>query len=349
MAREERSHVRKRRRGCMGGCLTRIVLLLGLCALLFVGACVLGFVKNDPQTGPPSLSLEGVKGLENLELPQIELPDVRLPQSLSDVDLKGLGAAVKSAKLPSLGVSPTGLTVKTLRAGDGEAVLVCADGYTMLLGGGSGMGAGICAQMLLSGVKHLNAAVAMSSEQTQIGGLPLTITLMPPQYLIFQNSQTKGTAYNRLVTTAQKNAKIQLLTPKQGLSFMLGRAQVTLVGPARTAHTDERDDGLSVRIDYGSTSVLVMGAITAGGERELITSRVNLNADALICARGGSEEATCTELVNAVSPRIALMTGKNPANSVKVRLTRAGAQVYTAEEHGSMTLVSDGQTIQIQE
>ena len=333
----------------MGGCLTRIVLLLGLCALLFVGACVLGFVKNDPQTGAPSLSLEGVKGLENLELPQIELPDVRLPQSLSDVDLTGLGAAVKSAKLPSLGVSPMGLTVKTLRAADGEAVLVCADGYTMLLGGGSGMGAGICAQMLLSGVKHLNAAVAMSSEQTQIGGLPLTITLMPPQYLIFQNSQTKGTAYNRLVTTAQRNAKIQLLTPKQGLSFMLGRAQVTLVGPARTAHTDERDDGLSVRIDYGSTSVLVMGAITAGGERELITSRVNLNADALICARGGSEEATCTELVNAVSPRIALMTGKNPANSVKVRLTRAGAQVYTAEEHGSMTLVSDGQTIQIQE
>ena len=333
----------------MGGCLTRIVLLLGLCALLFVGACVLGFVKNDPQTGAPSLSLEGVKGLENLELPQIELPDVRLPQSLSDVDLTGLGAAVKSVKLPSLGVSPTGLTVKTLRAGDGEAVLVCADGYTMLLGGGSGMGAGICAQMLLSGVKHLNAAVAMSSEQTQIGGLPLTITLMPPQYLIFQNSQTKGTAYNRLVTTAQRNAKIQLLTPKQGLSFMLGRAQVTLVGPARTAHTDERDDGLSVRIDYGSTSVLVMGAITAGGERELITSRVNLNADALICARGGSEEATCTELVNAVSPRIALMTGKNPANRVKVRLTRAGAQVYTAEEHGSMTLVSDGQTIQIQE
>lgn len=333
----------------MGGCLTRIVLLLGLCALLFVGACVLGFVKNDPQTGAPSLSLEGVKGLENLELPQIELPDVRLPQSLSDVDLTGLGAAVKSVKLPSLGVSPTGLTVKTLRAGDGEAVLVCADGYTMLLGGGSGMGAGICAQMLLSGVKHLNAAVAMSSEQTQIGGLPLTITLMPPQYLIFQNSQTKGTAYNRLVTTAQKNAKIQLLTPKQGLSFMLGRAQVTLVGPARTAHTDERDDGLSVRIDYGSTSVLVMGAITAGGERELITSRVNLNADALICARGGSEEATCTELVNAVSPRIALMTGKNPANSVKVRLTRAGARVYTAEEHGSMTLVSDGQTMRIKE
>jgi hypothetical protein len=71
MAHEERSHVRKRRRGCLSGCLTKIVLLLGLAAVLFVGACVLGFVKNDPETGAPSLSLEGVKGLEGLELPGI--------------------------------------------------------------------------------------------------------------------------------------------------------------------------------------------------------------------------------------------------------------------------------------
>ena len=326
MAREAKSHVRKRRRGC----LTNILLLLGLAALLFVGACVLGFVKNDPETGAPSLSLDGVAGLTNLRLPDVSLPDVTLP-----------GWAY--------GVSKTGLTVKALRAGDGEAVLVCADGYTMLLGGGSGMGVTLTGQLLLCGVSHLNAAVAMSSQQSQIGGLPLAITLMPPQYLLFQDSQTKGAAYNRLIAQAQKKSGIQAIVPEQGLSFMLGRARVTFIGPARTAHTDERDDGLSVRIDYGSTSVLVMGAITAGGERELVSSGVNLDADALICALGGSEEATCAELVSAVSPSIALMTGKSPANAVKVRLTRAGAQVYTAKEHGVMTLVSDGETIQIKE
>ena len=35
------------------------------------------------------------------------------------------------------------------------------------------------------------------------------------------------------------------------------------------------------------------------------------------------------------------------ANSLQIRLTRAGAQVYAAKEHGVMTLVSDGQTMQI--
>ena len=163
MAREAKSHVRKRRRGCISGCLTNILLLLGLAALLFVGACVLGFVKNDPETGAPSLSLDGVTGLSNLHL-----PDVSLPENLPDVTLPSW----------AYGVSKTGLTVKTLRAGDGEAVLVCADGYTMLLGGGSGMGVTLTGQLLLCGVSHLNAAVAMSSQQSQIGGLPLAITLV---------------------------------------------------------------------------------------------------------------------------------------------------------------------------
>lgn len=340
MAREEKSHVRKKRRGCLGGCLTNILLTLGLAALLFVGACVLGFVKNDPETGAPSLSLEGAN---------ISLPNVSLPEGLENIELPDLSGIAQGVQLPAwaYGVSDTGLTVKTLRAGDGEAVLVCCDGYTMLLGGGSGMGVTLTAQLLLSGVSHLNAVVAMGSEQNQIGGLPLAITVMPPQYLLYQDSQTKGTAYNRLIAQAQKKSGIQLMVPQQGLSFMLGRAQVTVIGPARTVHMDERNDGLSIRVDYGSTSVLIMGGILASGERELISSGVNLKADVLICAQGGSEEATCAEFVAAVSPKIALLTGKDAANAVKVRLTRAGAQAYTAKEYGVMTLVSDGQTMSI--
>lgn len=50
MAREGRSHVRKRKKGCLVGCLTNLMLLLGVIALVFVGAHVLGFVESDPQT-----------------------------------------------------------------------------------------------------------------------------------------------------------------------------------------------------------------------------------------------------------------------------------------------------------
>ena len=339
MAREERSHVRKRRRGCLGGCLTRILLLLGLVAALFVGACVLGVVSSDPETGAPVLSLEDAS-----------LGGVSL-ERLREIDLPEFGKGVSGLSLPgwAYGVKGEGLTVKALRAGKGEAVLVCADGYTMLVGGGSGMGAALTGQLLLSGVKHLNVAAALSSDQAQIGGLPLVMTLMQPDYLLYQDSQVKGTAYNRLIETAEKSGKTQLISPQRGLTFSLGRATVTVIGPVRTAHTDQRDDGLSLRIDYGQTSVLIMGTITAAGERELISSGVRLDADVLICAQGGGDAATCQPFVAAVSPRYALLTGRDAANSVRVQLQRAGAQAYAMSDCGVMTAYSDGYTITVQE
>ncbi|MBQ7051587.1 MAG: hypothetical protein IJN79_02145 [Clostridia bacterium] len=346
MAREH-SHVKKRRRGCLGGCLTRIVLMLGLAALLFVGAHVLGFVKSDPVTGAPSLTLERLEDFSVGGLSASDLPDFSgVTQGISGglEDARQMAQGIEIPAWP-YGVSREGLTVKTLRAGDGEAVLVCCDGYTMLVGGGSGMGAGLLSQLILCGVKHLNAVIAPCSDAEQIGALALAVTLMPPQYLLVQDSQTKGTAYNRLIGQAQRSEGTQILAAQQGLTFSLGRATVTIIGPTYKPHTDERDDGLSVRVDYGGTGVLIMGQITEAGERELIGSGARLACDALICARGGSESATGSAIVSAAAPSIALMTGREPANSVKVRLQKAGAQVYTAGEHGVMTLVSDGKNL----
>ena len=301
----------------------------------------MGFVKSDPGTGAPVLSLDaaGLGGVSLESLKEMELPDL---SALSGVSGSALSGWV-------YGVRPEGLTVKALRAGRGEAILVCADGYTMLVGGGSGMGMMLAGQMLLSGVKHLNVAAALSSDQAQIGGLPLVMTLMQPDYLLYQDSQVKGTAYNRLMKTAEKSAKTQLISPQRGLTFSLGRATVTVIGPVRTAHTDQRDDGLSLRIDYGQTSVLIMGSITAAGERELISSGVRLVADVLVCAQGGSEAATCQQFAAAVSPEYALLTGSDAANSVRVQLQRAGAQVYAMADSGVMTAYSDGYTVTVQE
>ena len=332
MAREGRSHVRKRKKGCLVGCLTNLMLLLGVVALLFVGAHVLGFVKSDPNTGAPSLSIDGLPEIKlgDFDLGQIQLPDV----------------SALTAKLPkwAYGVNPSGLTVKTLRAGDGEAIFVCADGYTMLIGAGSGTGAALCGQLMLCGANHLSAAVAMSSEDEQLGAMKLALGMSKPDYLFVPPTQTKGKAYAQMIDAAEKQGT-RIVSATQNMAFTLGRARVTFIGPARTQHTDSRDDGLTLRIDYGQTSVVVTGCITANGEKEIVSSGAATACDALIVARGGTEAATCAEWVEATKPKIALVTGKNPANSVRIRLQKAGATVYAAQENGVMTLYSDGQSV----
>ncbi len=328
MGRKKHSYVRKKpRHGCLTGCLIHLLLLLGVLSLLFVGACVLGFVRNDPQTGKPSLTVP--------EWFPVDVTEIRLPD---------LGDLPKWAYR----VQKTGLTVKTLRAGDGEAVLVCSDGYTMLLGAGDGGGASLLAQLLLCGVGHIDAAVALSAEEGQTGAMAAAVRLGRPKYLIYQNSQVKTEAYNRMMEAAQKTEGLQLIVPVQGLTFSLGRATVTIIGPVRTHHTDERDDGLSVRIDYGATSVLIMGTVTEVGESEMVSSQAYLRADALICARGGAVGATSARLVQCVSPRIALLTSREADTGAIARLERVGARVCTAAEYGVMTLTSDGSTLSVE-
>lgn len=319
MARGERSRVKKRRRGCLTGCLTRLLLLLGVFSLVFVGVHVLGLVENDPETGAPSITFDHVK------LPEIEIPD--FSQTLS--------------KLPPwpYSVHPSGLTVKTLRAGGSQAVLICADGYTLLCGEG---GALVYGQMLLSRVNRLSAAVVLGSSDAEIGGMPLMLSLARPEYLFYQDSQIKGKAYQKLMSEAQRTGT-KGIVPQAGFSFALGRARVTFVGPARTHHTQSEDDNLSLRVDYGGTSVLLMGGGAAGAEREIVGSGVPMKADALIAL--GNDGTLSLELVNAVRPRFALLTGKNPANSVQIRLQRGGTQVFTAKEYGVMTLFSDGRNL----
>ena len=50
MAREGRSHVRKRKKGCLVGCLTNLLLVLGVAALLFVSARA-GLCEERPADG----------------------------------------------------------------------------------------------------------------------------------------------------------------------------------------------------------------------------------------------------------------------------------------------------------
>lgn len=335
MAKGARSRVKKRRRGCLSGCLVKILLLLGLCSLLFVGACTIGLIRIDEETGAPTMDFSAV------QLPQ-GIGELRLPE----IDLKGFDLSALELPAWAYGVEDAGLTVKVLRAGEKEAVLVCCDGYTMLLGSGK-HGLLTSAQLLLCGVRSLSVAAAMTMEDGQSDGMSTVLSLTKPTYLLYPDTQTKTARYNAMMDAAVK-AGTQCIAPEQGLTFSLGRSTVRVVGPKYKHHTDERDDGLSVRVDYGNTSVLVMGGATQAAERELISSGAPMNADVLICGRGGSEEATSAVLVTAVSPKIAVMTGESPANAVKVRLERAGAQVYTAKEHGVMTLVSDGQQIRIE-
>ncbi len=332
MARKGHSTVRRSQGGCLLGCLGRFLALLGLCAFLFVLACSIGIISTDEQTGAP------VYSFDNVHVPEIS--DFN-PSNMPWPDVGGISA------LWPYPMQSEGLTIKTLQAGKGEALLICSDGYTMLVNGGSGMGFSLAAQMLLCGANHLDVMVVTGTEEEYIHACPRILSMTQPTYLLYQNSQVKSDSFNKLLDIADKNESIQALVPSPGLSFHLGRAEITFLGPTWKPHQDEKDDGLTFRIDYGDTSVLIAGTITKNGEAEIAKGKGNIAADVLVCARGGEETGTCREWVQKVRPKMAVLTGKNPSNSTRIRLSQEGAEVFAMKDHGVITIRSDGNRIEV--
>ena len=134
-----------------------------------------------------------------------------------------------------------------------------------------------------------------------------------------------------------------MLVPERGTSFTLGRARVALVGPVTRHHADDRNDGLSLRIEYGDFSVLVMGEADRNAEEEIRSANGNIASTVLVAGRGGSDESTGRDFIRAVQPRIAILTG-NTSWSVKADLEEMGCEV---KDQGIVTVHYDGQNITV--
>ena len=118
------------------------------------------------------------------------------------------------------------------------------------------------------------------------------------------------------------------------------------------ASTDANHRSIVVKMQYGHTSVLLMGDAERG-EEELLVARYGgfLTSDVLKIGHHGSNSGTSEEFLSAVRPDYALISvGRNnrfghPAGSTIQRLQAAGAEVLRTDEMGAIFLATDGKTV----
>lgn len=102
---------------------------------------------------------------------------------------------------------------------------------------------------------------------------------------------------------------------------------------------------LVVLLEYGDVRILLPGDLTPEAEAALLAADQPLHA-AVLQVPGAGREATCGEvLLNAVSPRIVVIPSDQPHVAVLARLEASGAAVYRADQHGTITLDTDGRQV----
>jgi competence protein ComEC len=237
------------------------------------------------------------------------------------------------------------LKITVLDVGQGDAVLIQApSGATVLIDGGRSSGAllrGLAKELPLFS-RRLDLLVVAAPGDPSLGALPELLKRYSMKQVIFtQATDPESTAYGQAKSwLAAHNipvlsaANLPTVELEPGLTL-----QVLFDG----AH------GSGARVDYGNFSLVAAPALRRADENTLLQRGGLAPATALLVGDSGSERATGAAWVEALDPRLALISvgaRYGPAQAILDRL--AGRAILRTDLNGTVRVFTDGEKLWVE-
>ena len=283
-------------------------------------------------------------------LPLILLAACSMGTSEPGTELTDLDIRVMEASEPEE-LNPGDLLVAHfIDVGEGDAILIVQGDYAMLVDGGpADMGATVFTYLRNQGIETLEYVVATHPFADHVGGLPYILRRIRANNVLLPMVYHDTPSYNAFLL-AVEDSGAEVAVPFAGHTFNLGDANITVLAPNPTDQWENRANySIVLRIEFGSTSFLLMGDAMREVEANLLDSAVHLSSDVLKVARHGASSATTSGFLDAVNPSIAVISagGNNSFLSQEVlrRLSGAGVHVFRTDVNSSIVIKSDGTTL----
>ena len=244
------------------------------------------------------------------------------------------------------------LKVHFIDVGQGDAILVQLPNQQVMLID-AGPKSTVTDYLQSQGVKRIDYLVATHPHADHIGGMESVIRSFDIGKIFMPRvTHTTKTFENVLLAIQEKGQKIA--PAKAGLTvFDQDGLQISFVAPCGTDYDNLNNYSAVAKIQYGSTSFLLTGDAETEPEREMIASGINLKSNVLKVGHHGSATSTSPGFLNAISPEYGVIsvgagnTYNHPHQTTLDKLADAGVQVYRTDQHGTITFVSDGQTLTV--
>jgi competence protein ComEC len=257
-----------------------------------------------------------------------------------------VGAAAAIEAWPYLRPPDGLLRVAVLDVGQGDAIVIQTPGGEMVLvdagpGGPMRIDAGerVVAPFLWNrGVLGLAVAATTHGDTDHAGGMPFVLRH-------FEAAERWTPATRPAEPRWIGGVRLEALAATAPLGAARGRTA------GRTRAVNE--EGLVLRVDHGAVSFLLAADVGAATEAALLAGRAAVGATVLKVAHHGSRGSTTPEFLQAVRPRIAVISvgARNayghPAGSTLDRLTAAGARVYRTDRDGAILFETDGAALAV--
>jgi beta-lactamase superfamily II metal-dependent hydrolase len=252
------------------------------------------------------------------------------------------------------------LTVAFLDIGQGDATLIRSPGgATMLIDGGNSLSDGtdvIIPKLREWGASNLDVMVVTHPDADHITGLPVVIENYPVANVALTGQVHTTRIYERLLTDI-RDQELNAIETRTGTLIPFDSAvQVEVLGPDDRFVQDEGDSNnasIVIKLTYGTVSFMLTGDAENEEEQAILMSGADLRSTILKVGHHGSRGSTSEAFLTAVGPQVGVISAGegnrygHPHQELLDRLQRAGVQIYRTDQHGTVTLTTDGSTVSI--
>lgn len=252
------------------------------------------------------------------------------------------------------------LTVAFLDIGQGDATLIRSPGgKTMLIDGGRGDSQAlevIIPKLQEWGVAKVDVMVATHPDADHIGGLPAVIENFPVETVALTGQVHPTQIYERFLIDVRDSVSNAIQT-RTGTTIPFDPAlQVQVLGPEDDVvqRDDTNNASIVIKLTYGQVSFLFTGDAEELEEETILSHGVDLHSTVLKVGHHGSRSSTSEAWLNAVQPQVGVISaGLNnryghPHQEVLDLLNRFDVQIYRTDQQGTITIVTNGSTFDVQ-
>ena len=242
-------------------------------------------------------------------------------------------------------------TIEVLDVGQGDSILIRSpEGKTALIDAGPSNH--IVKLLNDRGLTSIDLVVVSHHHSDHYGGMRAVIRQFQPRFFMAANSPHATASYLKLLRDVESSSMKTIHPTAVTRRIELGSMVLTVFPEAPSDRTEENNNSVGIRLDYGSFSMLFTGDSEEKERRWWMTHQPDLIRDAIILklAHHGSRNGTDEDWLDRVRPELAIASlgaGNDyghPHRETVSLLAHHGIPLLRTDEAGSVTIMTDGKS-----